>query len=296
MIFNLEAIRKRYARVLGNPMGEIRGKIHGHVFSRNRSGQIIRGYVKPVNVNSEAQVASRAAFKSASQSWKGLLSAEQQTWNVFALATYNPLKVTNVGQYTGNQSFVAVQNAVSNAIAGAFTNDWTAYPTGTAPVGTVGGFTPVRVAPSNTVVANIKQTALPPATMQVVNMALSLAGEIKVDILFIGIPPTGLVGTDFIDSNNNKYTFVVYASDKISTSGNKPRNYYFFRLGNCDIQTFSGHTLSGLHGISFTLSCAAQIPKYKQWFNTGDITVLSLLAVAENGTQVKMTQKNVIIT
>jgi hypothetical protein len=58
------------ARVLGNPMGELRGKLAGSVYSRNRAGQFVRGYVHPAQANSQAQLDARASFGAASQTWK----------------------------------------------------------------------------------------------------------------------------------------------------------------------------------------------------------------------------------
>jgi hypothetical protein len=58
-----------------------RGKIGGHVASKNRHGAYLRTKVTPVNRQSVRQTAVRSLLTSISQSWKGLTEAQRLAWN-----------------------------------------------------------------------------------------------------------------------------------------------------------------------------------------------------------------------
>lgn len=58
-----------------------RGKIGGHVLSKNRAGAYIRTKVTPVNPQSSAQLGVRNRFTIYSQGWKGLTQAQRDAWN-----------------------------------------------------------------------------------------------------------------------------------------------------------------------------------------------------------------------
>lgn len=58
-----------------------RGKIGGHVASRNRSGAYLRTKVTPVNPATLYQVAARALLTSLSQGWRALTQAQRTAWD-----------------------------------------------------------------------------------------------------------------------------------------------------------------------------------------------------------------------
>lgn len=64
-----------------------RGKVGGHVASKNRGGSYIRTKTTPTNARTSYQQAIRATFGSLAQAWRGLLEAERQAWNA-AVADY----------------------------------------------------------------------------------------------------------------------------------------------------------------------------------------------------------------
>ena len=53
-------------------VSEMRGKLNGSVFSKNRGGAYIRTKVTPVNPQSLAQGLVRATLTNLSQAWRGL--------------------------------------------------------------------------------------------------------------------------------------------------------------------------------------------------------------------------------
>src|SRR5665647_1050979 len=58
-----------------------RGKIGGHVASKNRGGSYLRTKVTPVNAQTVAQTGVRSLFATLSQAWKALTQAQRNAWN-----------------------------------------------------------------------------------------------------------------------------------------------------------------------------------------------------------------------
>ncbi len=58
-----------------------RGKIGGHVLSKNRAGAYMRTKVTPVNPQTGSQLLVRNLFSSLSQAWRGLTEAQRLAWN-----------------------------------------------------------------------------------------------------------------------------------------------------------------------------------------------------------------------
>ena len=58
-----------------------RGKIGGHVASKNRAGAYLRTKVTPTNPNTVAQMQARSVLSSLSQQWSTLLESQRLGWN-----------------------------------------------------------------------------------------------------------------------------------------------------------------------------------------------------------------------
>ena len=58
-----------------------RGKIGGHVASKNRSGAYLRTKVTPVNGQTSAQMTIRNRFTTFAQGWRGITEAQRDAWN-----------------------------------------------------------------------------------------------------------------------------------------------------------------------------------------------------------------------
>ena len=58
-----------------------RGKVGGHVMSKNRAGAYMRTKVTPVNPRSSYQVLARQRLSTLSSAWSGLLAANRLAWN-----------------------------------------------------------------------------------------------------------------------------------------------------------------------------------------------------------------------
>jgi len=64
----------------GNVVVDMRGKINGNVYAKNKGGAYSRVRVKPTNPKSTFQSAVRAAFTTASQAWRALTDSQRQSW------------------------------------------------------------------------------------------------------------------------------------------------------------------------------------------------------------------------
>jgi hypothetical protein len=60
---------------------EGRGKLGGHVMSRNRAGSYLRTKVTPVNPSTTYQVNVRGRLAGIASAWKGLTATQRQAWN-----------------------------------------------------------------------------------------------------------------------------------------------------------------------------------------------------------------------
>ena len=65
----------------GSLITDGRGKIGGHVASKNRGGAYLRTKVTPVNPQTPEQSTVRSRFTSLSQGWRGLTAAQRAAWN-----------------------------------------------------------------------------------------------------------------------------------------------------------------------------------------------------------------------
>lgn len=61
-------------------VADIRNKLNGSVFSKNRYGSYVRTKVTPVNPQSVAQQTQRNLLATYSQAWRGLTEAQRQGW------------------------------------------------------------------------------------------------------------------------------------------------------------------------------------------------------------------------
>lgn len=88
-------------------LGDIRGKLGGNVFSRNRNGAYVRQKVTPVNPDTSGQATIRSIFGSLSSNWSAVLTeGVRNGYKNYAAGT--PLTGVFGNQYTltGNQMYV----------------------------------------------------------------------------------------------------------------------------------------------------------------------------------------------
>lgn len=104
------------ALVIGNPFGELRGKVGGLVFARNARGMYVRSYAIPVNPNTEAQAQARNSFGSAIGGWHTLSDAQKVLWHSYASDYFSSKRLGNIGGgHTGINAFMSLRNTLLNA-------------------------------------------------------------------------------------------------------------------------------------------------------------------------------------
>ncbi len=62
-------------------LAEMRNKLNGSVFSRNRGGNYLRTKVTPLNPQTAAQTAARNRLTTFSQGWRSLTQSQRDAWN-----------------------------------------------------------------------------------------------------------------------------------------------------------------------------------------------------------------------
>jgi hypothetical protein len=93
---------------------EGRGKIGGHVASKNRAGAYLRTKVTPVNPQSIAQMGVRSLFSSLSSAWKGLTADQRNSW-LGAVSDYAKTDIFgDLKNPTGAQLYQRLNNNLVN--------------------------------------------------------------------------------------------------------------------------------------------------------------------------------------
>lgn len=91
----------------GGGIIQMSGSIAGNTFARNRYGNYVRARTKPVNPNSDRQVAVRALMALLSEEWADTLSAAQRTaWNSYAAAVVMQNKLGESIKLSGFNHFI----------------------------------------------------------------------------------------------------------------------------------------------------------------------------------------------
>jgi len=271
------------ARILGNPYGELRGTIAGTTFSRNRAGQFARAYVKPAQANTGAQIAARSSFGQASQAFATLTESNKGTYESFAVGPYNPLKVTNVGQMTGQNAFISIYQSVSTSNRKALT---TVYQD-------VGGGTPIahtnlfyampNFAPTVSVQAAVKSPGgFTPQPLEAGNLEFRSNGELDLTIFF-GNNNQGIAAGQMVDPNNKRFGISFYISDPYNTPNGRPKNKFYNFMGSCPIPSFTTALASGVLGLDMFVT-GIDFSTNKANYSVGQFATITVLAVGQDGT------------
>lgn len=96
-------------------ISEMRNKLNGSVFARNRGGAYLRTKVTPLNPQSIAQVAARNLLTQFSQAWRTLTQAQRDAWNA-AVSQFSTTDVFgDVVNPTGAQLYNRLNINIANA-------------------------------------------------------------------------------------------------------------------------------------------------------------------------------------
>lgn len=92
----------------GNIIVDMRGKISGNVYSKNKGGTYSRTRVVPTNPQTSYQTTRRSILTSLSQAWRGLTAAQRTSW-INAVGNYK--RINRVGDQinlSGNSLYVSL--------------------------------------------------------------------------------------------------------------------------------------------------------------------------------------------
>jgi len=98
----------------GNIIVDMRGKINGNVYSKNKGGAYVRVRVKPSNPRTSFQVGVRSILTSLSQGWKSLTATEIAGWNAAAIQFPKSNRVGDKHVINGNSLYVALNKNLAD--------------------------------------------------------------------------------------------------------------------------------------------------------------------------------------
>lgn len=98
-----------------------RGKIGGHVASKNRGGSYLRTKVTPSNPQTASQSSVRSRLTTFSQGWKGLTQAQRDAWNG-AVSNFTSTNIFgDIKQPTGLNLYIKLNSNLAEITVAAIT-------------------------------------------------------------------------------------------------------------------------------------------------------------------------------
>lgn len=273
------------ALLLGNPWGELRGKLGGNIFARNIHGAYVRQYVKPVNPNTTAQGIAKDAFANVVSQYRNLSSEERTAWNEYAKTVYIPRQGSTSGRYSGYQAFVAVKianersqflnrtytlfNETNSTITDFEVEEWnsSSYPA------------PNKGKLNNLLLSNGSSS----------DFTLDAVGVSKIaSITFTitsGNPAVTKLFRDMKDSNNRWNGFVLYMSNPVYGENMFIQNELYMCLGFFKPWKFnpSGSSFLSFGKIRYRATDNFNLAKYKKFPPIGRWVRLTLFSIDTEG-------------
>lgn len=96
-------------------VSEMRNKLNGSVFARNRGGNYLRTKVTPTNPKSAAQVLVRSRLTQFSQAWRGLTQAQRDAWNSVVSQFATTDIFGDIVNPSGNTLYTKINSNITNA-------------------------------------------------------------------------------------------------------------------------------------------------------------------------------------
>jgi hypothetical protein len=100
---------------------EGRGKLGGHVMTKNRYGAAVRSKVTPINRRTTAQQNVRASLTATAQAWRGLTDAGRAAWDMLASQVTTRNIFGDAAAMTGLTLFMRLNRELNNIGASAIT-------------------------------------------------------------------------------------------------------------------------------------------------------------------------------
>lgn len=113
-------------------VSDMRNKLNGSVFSKNRAGSYLRNKVTPVNAQTVAQTGARAKLTTYAQAWRALTEEQRQAWNA-AVSQWSSTDVFgDIKNPTGLQLYIRLN--INVVLAGGAGLNLPPSPEGAVPV------------------------------------------------------------------------------------------------------------------------------------------------------------------
>jgi hypothetical protein len=256
----------------------ISGKVSGQVYARNKGGYYVRGYAKPTDPRTVAQLQARASFSSASGVWHGQTDVSKAQWNGYAISNFNPKEGTPGVLYSGQQAFISLRNTALTGVRLKRTATFTAP----AVTGTFASFVPTLVAPIMSFSSSILDSAGKPLPQSLISASLAVSGAFTATIGFDRVTTaTSPLWSDAIGQIKSGYIF--YASNPLQQAQMFVTNPYLQVVSIVQPPTVT----TGWTAVQqFTLSTvAADLPigQRKIWYTAGDVVQITCFAIGQNG-------------
>lgn len=268
-------------------LGELSGKLVGNVFARNKGGSYVRGWVKPTNPRTQAQMAVRSSFSSAASAWTALSAELKSSWNNYALNYFKPRVIKAGATYSGFQAFVSLRNAALQAQRLQRSSKFADI----IVTATFGPYSPQSEPPTNIFQGNLTVTGQPPLNMWLVSATLVAATGAVTFTLDTSGPITD-PSPKFTDPDSGSdFGFILFASGKNNSSQLYQQCLGAFKhpIG---VAMWSP-------SIDFTMNMTTSdydTASRKLWYTVGDTIKISCFALSTRGESVLIGQVPVTVT
>lgn len=265
----------------GSILGEIRGKLGGMVFSRNRSGQIVRKYSIPLNPDTGAQLQARASFASAVGSFHSLTPSQKTQWENFAKTSFNPKDVINTGQFSGINAFTALKTMIVHGNKLKTSATLSVNGSALTPQPAYTDITFDTTPPVNTIQPNLQVVGGgAPANYGTITGGVAYDGSFEINLSILpgvsGAP--NLAG--FKDALGEDVAYAVYMSESHVQAGLFYQNPYQYLLGVIPISQATPTDLTGVTDIKFTSSTVIDTGTYQAFPIAGSTVRVSVFQIS----------------
>ncbi|MEX0594916.1 MAG: hypothetical protein WD512_00315 [Candidatus Paceibacterota bacterium] len=288
------------ARILGFTYGELRGKIGGTVYSRNKSGAYARAKVTPVNPQTVRQQTARYSFGNNSILFQNLSVSAKDCWETFARTHFNPLKGNSTGIYSGGNAFVALRSSINQG------NNYKTVPSGTQGILGV-TFTsevyPVQneppAEPTSSTIVDFDSNAYP---IELIINSISSIGEIDFGIFLAGISPTaGTTYSSFINAEGQQFGIGFYMSNNLKFMGAKPNTALKLNFADTGLitnieETVSGDPVAATLPLNIVLDPLIDKANIRDFPCVDDIILVTPFIRSAKGAQKLMTPQYITVT
>lgn len=268
------------------------GKLEGQIYSRNKGGYYVKGWSKPLDPATSAQLSNRSRLSSAASSWHSLTDIQKAAWNAFGASIYVPKGAYTQSVVSGFNAFTALRNAVLFANARSRTNTITT-PSGATLTTVPFGF--LSTPPAKPLSGMIKDNAsLPLALNLTAGSLVASTGAITADLTFDRTISAAPLFTDSVSST--PVGVVIEASNPLTQGMMFVSNPGLRVLNVLKPPTLAGTWTSAT---KMTLSAAAadiNIASFKTWYTVGQTVQLQAYLLSVDGQYKSIGACKIVVT